>query len=62
MSNLLIEHEITCPSCWETITVLFDLTLEEQTVVEDCQVCCNPITIDFRAENGELVSVQTSAE
>lgn len=62
MSELLVQHDVTCPTCWETITVLFDLTLEDQTVVEDCQVCCNPMTIRFRAENGELVNVEVSAD
>ena len=62
MSDLLVEHSITCPTCWETIAVTFDLTVEDQTVIEDCQVCCNPMTIHFRAENGNLVDVQTTAE
>lgn len=49
------EHAFTCPYCWETITMLLDLSVEEQEFVEDCEVCCNPITVRY-ASNGEEVT------
>ena len=36
--------------------MILDLSVEgTQTYIEDCEVCCRPIQIDFTAENGQLV-------
>jgi len=38
------EAGIHCPYCGEYQTVLIDPSdLEEETYIEDCQVCCRPI-------------------
>ena len=39
----LPEKEITCPYCWELITVFIDDSVDEQDYIEDCSVCCQPI-------------------
>lgn len=44
--NLLDEKAISCPYCGETITVLIDCSLSEQSYIEDCQVCCQPMVLD----------------
>lgn len=49
-----IEHFFTCPYCWETISMVLELTVAEQSYVEDCEVCCNPIEISFNTESFEL--------
>ena len=36
--------------------MLLDLSGGGQTYVEDCEVCCHPITITYEAEDGALVS------
>lgn len=53
---------ITCPYCWESIDITLDLSVEEQQQVEDCSVCCRPIVIRYRAEDGELASLDVAAE
>lgn len=55
MSELLTEHRFMCPYCWESITMLLELSVAEQTYVEDCEVCCNPIQIQVTATDGDLV-------
>lgn len=35
--------------------MLLDLSVMEQSYVEDCEVCCNPIGVRFRANDGEVV-------
>ena len=50
-----IEHFFTCPHCWQTISIILDLSAGQQTYVEDCEVCCNPIQIDYATEDFELV-------
>lgn len=49
-----IEHFFTCPYCWQSISMILDLSTEEQSYVEDCEVCCNPIQISYAAQNFEL--------
>jgi hypothetical protein len=59
----LIHHEsITCPCCWETIEIVLDLSVEEQHYVEDCSVCCRPITIGYRSDGERLIALEIAAE
>lgn len=45
---------LDCPYCGEPISVLVDCSLEQQTYVEDCQVCCQPMVIHVAVdEDGE---------
>ncbi|MDX1471508.1 MAG: CPXCG motif-containing cysteine-rich protein [Flavobacteriaceae bacterium] len=50
----MIEHFFQCPYCWETISMLVDLSQKNQQYVEDCEVCCNPISISYLVENQEI--------
>jgi hypothetical protein len=50
------EHFFTCPYCWQEISVLLDLSVSEQSYVEDCEVCCRPICISYAAEGFQLIS------
>jgi len=34
-----------CPFCGEPIELLVDCSVEEQEYVEDCEVCCRPMTV-----------------
>jgi hypothetical protein len=34
--------------------MLLDLTAADQAYVEDCEVCCNPISLSFHAEHGAV--------
>ena len=49
-----VEHFFTCPYCWQTISVVLDLSIGEQSYIEDCEVCCNPVQIRYAAEESEL--------
>ncbi|MFB0979965.1 MAG: CPXCG motif-containing cysteine-rich protein [Alteromonadaceae bacterium] len=42
--NSLTDKTIECPYCGETIRVLIDPSDIEQQYIEDCQVCCKPIS------------------
>lgn len=37
--------EIQCPYCGETIEILVDCSVENQSYIEDCQVCCRPMNL-----------------
>ena len=58
MSEFMVESTVICPSCWEETTVLVDVSADEHTVIEDCQVCCNPMELTLTIEDGELVSIE----
>lgn len=36
---------LQCPYCWEILNISVDPSVRDQTYVEDCQVCCQPIVI-----------------
>lgn len=60
----LTETRIECPYCGEPMVVLLDAQEADQEYIEDCQICCRPITflIAF-ATDGELsVSVRSEDE
>ncbi len=38
--------------------MLLDLSVEAQTYVEDCEVCCRPIEVSYQAQGGELVAFE----
>jgi len=51
----MFEHYFQCPYCWEEISMLLDASVSQQTYIEDCEVCCNPIQITTKFEGSDLV-------
>lgn len=62
MLHALQEHWIDCPYCGEAISVLIDCSVAEQAYIEDCQVCCRPITFEVYVEAGGQLSVNVFNE
>ena len=60
--NALEEQSIQCPYCNEIITLLIDCSLAEQSYIEECNVCCQPILIEVKIENGAHISVTAKRE
>lgn len=53
------EHFFECPFCFEQISMVLEVEPDQdQTYIEDCEVCCHPIKIAFQAQDGEIVSFQ----
>jgi len=55
-----IEHFFDCPYCGENISMLIDLSLNNQLYIEDCEVCCHPIEINYTSLDGEIKSWKAS--
>lgn len=53
--------DIECPYCAEQITIRIDLSAGPQTYIEDCQVCCQPITLSVPITH-EGESLEVTAE
>jgi transcription elongation factor Elf1 len=53
-----MEHFFTCPYCWQTISMVLDVSVGEQTYVEDCEVCCQPIEVSYEVEGEAVVDFE----
>ncbi len=49
--DLLSNHEVQCPYCGETIPLVIDCSVAEQTYIEDCSVCCRPIEMNVQVDD-----------
>ena len=49
-----IEHFFYCPPRGENISMLIDLNFNNQFYIEDCEVCCRPIEVNFTAVDGAI--------
>jgi hypothetical protein len=49
------EYFFHCCYCGESISTLLDCTVEEQKYIEDCEVCCQPIEIQYTVHNNEIM-------
>jgi hypothetical protein len=56
--ELLVETEICCPHCGESFSLQIDTSLPEQSLIEDCSVCCRPIPLTIRCRPGEILDLQ----
>lgn len=53
--NLLQGQDAACPHCGESINLTLDLSVPEQSYIEDCSVCCRPMMVSYTAPEGEVV-------
>lgn len=48
---------VTCPTCFESFEVASPFVNEVPAEVDyDCEICCRPMVILFRDEDGEVVA------
>jgi hypothetical protein len=59
--NLLEQRDAGCPHCGETISLTLDLSVPEQSYIEDCPVCCRPMIVSYVAQDGELADLRVEA-
>ena len=60
--NVLIEKSVECPCCGESIELLIDLSVQQQSYTEDCQVCCRPIIISVDVDSSGGVEIIATSE
>jgi hypothetical protein len=59
--SLLEGHDVACPNCWETVNITLDLSVPEQSYIEDCPVCCKPMIVSYSSVDGELADISVEA-
>jgi len=45
----------TCPHCWQENCLVVEPYPAEQSFIQDCEVCCNPLAFHVVVEDGEVV-------
>ncbi|MBK8132099.1 MAG: CPXCG motif-containing cysteine-rich protein [Gammaproteobacteria bacterium] len=51
-----------CPYCGETIELVVDCSVEEQSYIEDCPVCCRPMTVWVQVDADGGIDLQLRDE
>lgn len=60
---MLEEIDVECPYCGETFTALVDASEGDSRYIQDCEVCCSPITFAVSVEHDTgAVRVETQRE
>ncbi len=52
------ENFYQCPYCWEEVSILLDSSIDENSFIEDCEVCCNPLEFTVKFINRELINFE----
>ncbi|MCU7876487.1 MAG: CPXCG motif-containing cysteine-rich protein [Candidatus Thiodiazotropha sp. (ex. Lucinoma kazani)] len=60
--SLLQTDLIGCPYCGETIEIVVDCSLEIQSYIEDCSVCCRPLTLEITYSDAQILKVVAKRE
>ena len=56
-----MEYFFLCPYCSERISMVLDTSVDQQTYIEDCEVCCRPIELRYTVENDEVTGFEATA-
>ena len=55
-------QSVQCPYCGETFETLIDTSAGDQEYIEDCAICCRPITFRIGVDWDGNVHVDTRQE
>ncbi|MCO4793275.1 MAG: CPXCG motif-containing cysteine-rich protein [Bacteriovoracaceae bacterium] len=50
------EYFFQCPYCFSSVSMIFETFYGKQEYIEDCEVCCRPITINYSIDDGKVTS------
>ena len=59
---MLDTQDIQCPYCDELISLALDASAGPQRYIEDCHVCCRPITVMLDVDDEGDASVRVQSE
>jgi len=58
--EIVVPTEVVCLHCGEVFVLQIDTSEAEQSLVEDCTVCCRPMHLNVRCRPGRIMDVTTS--
>lgn len=59
---MLEQPTVNCPYCDAPITLLVDCSPGDQSYIEDCSVCCQPMRVNIEANGADLLAVTLECE
>lgn len=59
---MLTPAGIRCPYCGEHIEILLDASAGDQHYIEDCQVCCRPISVQVTLDEDGQPQARVTGE
>lgn len=57
----MIDHSYFCPVCFSRVSILIDPSIFNQEYIQDCEICCRPITFFIQTNGLEIVSFSCQA-
>ncbi len=55
-------EKAVCPYCGEIIQLAIDCSIHSQEYIEDCQVCCRPMTVKVLVSEDGILNVEAVRE
>ena len=52
----MFEHFFQCPYCWQKISMLIEPSPQATNYIEDCEICCRPINIEYVFSDLDLIN------
>jgi hypothetical protein len=56
--ELIVEMEVVCPRCGESFPLQIDTSQGNQSVIEDCAICCQSITMRIDCRPGSVLEIK----
>ena len=60
--SLLETSQIVCPYCGKCVEIVVDCSIDIQEYIEDCHICCRPISLSVSVINGGEPSIKGRRE
>ncbi|MDA9319090.1 CPXCG motif-containing cysteine-rich protein [Flavobacteriaceae bacterium] len=57
----MLESYFDCPHCWENQLKRIDPSILNQTFIEDCETCCNPLEFKIQIQDNILLSFDVNS-
>ena len=57
----MLEYYFDCPHCWQNQLKIIDPSVREQSFIEDCEVCCNPLEFTIEIHDNNLISFSVNS-
>lgn len=59
--TFMIEAFFDCPHCWENQLKMIDPSISNQTFIEDCETCCNPLEFNIQVQENIVQSFDVNS-
>ena len=61
LKTIMIEAYFDCPHCWENQLKMIDPSISNQTFIEDCETCCNPLEFNIQVQENIVQSFDVNS-